>query len=77
MSVNVRIEAKRLPSMATRSQRDDSLKYLVKIFKRACIDAGIPATLEEKRFYTRKCDIRRRKREAKRRAPLLAENKNF
>jgi ribosomal protein S21 len=75
MSYNVRVEAKRLPPNASRNDRDRSLQTLLKILKRACNEYGIPNILKEKEFFQRPCDIRRRKREAKKRAPLLAEER--
>lgn len=65
MTARVRVEAKRLPSTASRRERDDNLQRLLKIFKRACEDYGIPAMMKEKESFVRECDKRRWKRVAK------------
>ena len=75
MAVNVRIEARRLPPGATKSDRDRATQSLLRTFKRACNEAGVMHKYKEKEFFVRKCDIRRRKELMRRRAPLEAELK--
>jgi len=60
---NVRVEAKRLPSNASKAERDKALTTLLRILKRACNEYGVSASLKEREFFVRKCDIRRRKRQ--------------
>jgi len=59
---NVRIEAKRLSPNASRAERDKSLAILLRIFKRACNEAGIMHSLKEHESFIRKTDIKRRKK---------------
>ena len=75
MAVNVRIEARRLPPNASKSERDRAVQSLLRTLKRACSEAGVTHELKEHEFFTRKCDIRRRKRVMKARAPMEAELK--
>ncbi len=62
MAVNVRVEAKRL-----------NVLTLVRIFKRACNEAGVMHEFKEHEFFVRKTDKKRRKKMIKRRGALEAE----
>lgn len=63
--VRVRVEAKKLPLSASRQDRERGLSQLLRIFKRKCNEYGIMHSLKEHEFFQRKCDLRRRKRDAK------------
>lgn len=69
---NVRIEAKRLSPNASRAERDRSLTTLLRIFKRACNEAGIMHSLKEHEYFIRKTDIKRRKKMIKARGAAEA-----
>lgn len=72
MSVaRVRVEARRLPMNPTRQEREKSLGILLRIFKRACNEYGIPHILKEKQSFIRKTDKNRRKRMMKKLAAKL------
>jgi ribosomal protein S21 len=75
MSINVRVEARRLPLGAGRQERDKAIQSLLRALKRACNDAGVTQAYRDHEFFVRPCDIRRRKRMAKQRAPMEAELK--
>jgi len=62
MAVNVRIEAKRLPLNANRSDRERSSQTLIRVFKRACNEAGIMHDFKEHEFFIRRTDKKRRKK---------------
>jgi ribosomal protein S21 len=74
MAVNVRIEAKRLPPGATKSDRDRSTQILLRIFKRACNEAGIMHDFKEHEFFIRPTDKKRRKAMIKARGAQEAMN---
>lgn len=77
MATNVRVEARRMSSNASKADRDKNINALLRIFKRACDDAGIMAELNDREFFVRNSDKKRRKRDNKARAILEAkENKN-
>ena len=74
MAVNVRIEAKRLPPGANRGDRERSTQILLRIFKRACNEAGIMHDFKEHEFFIRPTDKRRRKRMIRARGAAEANN---
>lgn len=70
MAVNVRIEAKRLPQGASRADRERASQTLLRVFKRACNEAGIMHDYKEHEFFIRKTDKLRRKRMIKARGAV-------
>ena len=72
MAVNVRVEARRLPHNVSKEDRNKALNNLLKVFKRACDDAGLNDEMKERKNFVRKTDIRRRKKQMRR---LIASGK--
>lgn len=70
---NVRVEARRLPPNASRQERDRSIQQLLRVFKRACNEANVMGDFKEHEHFTRPTDKKRRKRMAKVRGALLAQ----
>jgi ribosomal protein S21 len=70
---NVRVEAKRLPFNASKAERDRAAVTLLRIFKRACNEAGVMSTFKEHEFFIRPTDVKRRKRMNKIRGAARAE----
>lgn len=73
MSVNVRVEARKLPPNASLNERVKAVGNLYKALKKACNEVGVMQKLKEKEFYIRKTDIRRKKEMLRKLAPLEAE----
>lgn len=61
----VRVEAKRMSNNASKSEKDMNLKNLLRAFNKACKKYGIIKEYNEREYFTRKCDIDRKKREMK------------
>ena len=71
MSVNCRLEAKRLPPGGDRGR---SIQIMLRIFKRMCNEAGIMHEFKEHEFFIRKTDKKRRKKMLKLRGAAEALN---
>lgn len=61
--VRVRVEAKRISLNASKQEKEQNFQRLWRAFNKACKEYGVIQEYNEREYFTRKCDIRRKKKE--------------